>query len=102
MTRKLSLEDAQWRAEQLHDDLSRIAERDPEQEVQGLALPVLDACFTAFRTMPQVADDPVLSRMIDVFSAQTIAAGEPIRAVDALVVVGQIIAVIGKVPPHVG
>jgi hypothetical protein len=42
-----------------------------------------------------VADDPVISQMPDAYSAESIAAGEPVRAVDVLVVLGQIIAVIG-------
>ena len=84
---------AQCRAEQLYTDLARIAERDPEQEVRGIAVPVLDARIEALREV--VADDPVVSRMQDVISTETVEAGEPIRAVDALVVLGQIIAVIG-------
>jgi hypothetical protein len=93
----ISKEGAQCRAEQLYTDLSRIAERDPEQEVRGIALPVLDACITALREV--IADDPVISRMPDPYSTESIAAGEPVRAVDALVVLGQIIAVIGPAPP---
>jgi hypothetical protein len=89
----ISMDDAQRRAEQLYTDLSRIAERDPEQEVRGIALPVLDACIATLRQV--VPDDPVISQMPDAYSAESIAAGEPVRAVDALVVLGQIIAVIG-------
>jgi hypothetical protein len=98
----ISLDDAQIRAAQLYKDLSRIADRDPEQEVWGIAVPVLDACLSALRAVPKVADDPVISRMPDVYSADTIAEGEPVRAVDALVVLGQIIAVIGEVQPGLG
>jgi hypothetical protein len=92
----IALNDAQKRAKQLYKDLSRIADRDPEQEVQGIALPVLDACIGALREV--AADDPVVSRMQDVFSAESVARGEPVRAVDALLVLGQIIAVIGSPP----
>ena len=97
---QISIEDARNRAEQLYTDLSRIADRDPEQEVRGIALPVLDACIAALREV--AADDPVVSRMPDVYSAESVVTGEPVRAVDALVVLGQIIAVIGKTPPFVG
>jgi hypothetical protein len=96
---QLSKEDAQRRAAQLYTDLTRIAQRDPEQEVRGIALPVLDACITALRDVAR--DDPVISRMPDPYSVESIAAGEPVRAVDALVVLGQIIAVIGRVPPFI-
>lgn len=93
----LSIEDAQWRAEQLYTDLKRIADRDPEQEVRGMAVPVLDACLAALREV--AVDDPVISRMQDIISPEALADDEPVRAVDALVVLGQIIAVIGPVPP---
>ena len=95
----ISLESAQWRAEQLYKDLSRIADRDPEQEVRGIALPVLDACIAALREV--APNDPVVKALPDVYSAESVAAGEPVRAVDALVVLGQIIAVIGEVPPGI-
>jgi len=86
--------DAQKRAERLYIDLKRIVDRDPEQEVQGIALPVLDACLSAIRATAE--KDPVLSVARDVISADTVADGEPVRAVDVLVVLGQISAVIGK------
>jgi hypothetical protein len=95
----LSIEDAQWRADQLYTDLKRIADRDPEQEVQGIAVPVLDACLAALREV--AADDPVISRMQDIISPEAMADGQPVRAVDALVVLGQIIAVIGHPVPGI-
>ena len=79
----ISMDDAQRRAEQLYTDLSRIAERDPEQEVRGIALPVPDACIATLRKV--VPDDPVISQMPYPYSAESIEAGEPVRAVDALV-----------------
>ena len=96
MTTSITRLDAQKRAKRLYRDLKQIVERDPEQEVQGIALPVLDACLSAIRSV--AADDPVLSTVQDVISAETIANGDPVRAVDALVVVGQVIAVIGSPP----
>jgi hypothetical protein len=95
----ISLDDAQRRAEQLYNDVSRVADKDPEQEVRGIAVPVLDACLAALRAVPEVADDPVITRMPDVYSVDSVEQGEPVRAVDALVVLGQIIAVIGEAPP---
>lgn len=60
-------------------------ERDPEQEVQGMALPVLDAVVSQAREWRP--SDPVLDRVSDVISPAAVEAGEPIRAVDALLVV---------------
>ncbi len=65
--------------------LDAIAKRDPEQEVQGIAIPVLDAVLSNAKTLIG-ADDPVVLRASDIISPETIGRGEPIRAVDALLV----------------
>jgi hypothetical protein len=69
----------------LKASLQRISERDPDQEVQGIALPVVDEVLGAARDA--LPDHPVIARAEDVVSPELIASGEPIRAVDALVVV---------------
>jgi hypothetical protein len=82
----------------LYRDLQAIAKRNPEQEVRGLAIPVLEACLTAFRE--HAGDDPVVAAIGGVMSPESIADGY-IRAVDAAVVAGQLAIAIGpeKLPP---
>jgi hypothetical protein len=74
----------------LKANLQRAVERDPEQEVQGMALPVVDEVVSAARDA--LGGHPVVARINDVISAETIASGEPVRAVDALVVVDLLFA----------
>jgi hypothetical protein len=69
----------------LKASLRRIVERDPEQEVQGIALPVVDEVLRVARDV--LPGHPVIARMEDIVSPEMIASGEPVRAVDALVVV---------------
>jgi hypothetical protein len=80
----------------LYRDLRAIADRDPDQEVRGLALPVLRACLVAFRE--HAGDDPVVGAVGDLVSPEVIADGH-LRAVDAVVVVGQLAIAIGPENP---
>jgi hypothetical protein len=73
----------------LHVQLGGIVARDQEQEVRGIALPVIDAVIAAAREN-MLLDDPVLAVLPDLISPETLAAGEPIRAVDAYLAVSQI------------
>jgi hypothetical protein len=70
---------------QLKRTLEQLTQRDPEQEVTGVALPVLDAVLEQARDL--VPDSPVVSRVGDVISPDAVLAGEPLRAADALIVV---------------
>lgn len=70
---------------QLHNDLGKIVDRDPEQEVRGMAIPVLDEALKAVKGV--LAGDPIVARMSDVISVETIDEGDPLRAVDVLMVV---------------
>jgi hypothetical protein len=63
-----------------------ITQRDPEQEVRGIAVHVLDAVLQAVRST--LGDHPVVAQMYDVLSVESIEEGEPIRAVDAYVAWG--------------
>ena len=73
--------------------LEKLVERDPEQEVQGMAIPVLDATLGAIKAaMP---NDPVVAATVEVVSADVIGAGEPVRAADMLLVARQLDAAIG-------
>lgn len=76
--------------------LKPLVQRDPEQEVQGIALPVLDAVIEAVRdVMPH---NPVVQAVRDVLSPEQIASGEPVRAADALLVAEQLNAALGPFP----
>jgi len=87
---------AKQRIEALIKSLENLIKRDPEQEVQGIALPVLDAALTDVKqAMP---NDPVVRSLVDLFSADFIGAGEPVRAADMLVVAQQLDAAIGSYP----
>jgi hypothetical protein len=64
--------------------LQAIVDRDPEQEVRGIALPAIDALISYLRG--QVGSDPVVDRIAEAISVDAVVDGEPLRAVDALVV----------------
>ncbi len=70
---------------ELIKQLEGITRRDTEQEVQGIALPVLDAVLSNAKTLIG-DDDPVVNAAADVISPETIERGEPVRSVDALLV----------------
>ena len=80
----------------LVETLETLTKRDPEQEVQGIALPVLGAVFEAMRTA--LPGDPVVEAVRDIVSPEQIAYGEPVRAADALLVAKQLDAAIGSYP----
>ncbi|WKX71291.1 hypothetical protein [Streptomyces sp. XD-27] len=90
---------AKQKTEALIKALEELTGRDPEQEVQGIALPVLDAVIEAVRAA--LPDDPVIAAVRGVISAEQIASGEPVRAADALLVARQLDAAIGPRPPLV-
>jgi hypothetical protein len=78
---------------QLRADLLQLIERDPEQEVTGQALPLIDAVVSEAReALPP--ESTLASQIVEIISVDTIEAGEPLRAADALVVVGQLLAVL--------
>ena len=66
---------------QLHQDLKEIAARDPDQEVRGLAVPVIDAVVTACVSFLD-EEDPVFEKIRQLFSVEALESGEPLRAVD--------------------
>ena len=91
--------DAKRQIESLVETLETLTKRDPEQEVQGFALPVLDAVIETVRTV--LPDNPVVEAVRGILSPEQIASGEPIRAADALLVAKQLDAAIGPYPPVV-
>jgi hypothetical protein len=88
--------DAKRRIGALIETLRRLTDRDPEQEVQGIALPVLDAVIESVRDV--LAGDPVMAAVRSIISVEQIESGEPIRAADALLAAEQIDAAIGPYP----
>jgi len=88
--------DAKRQIESLVTTLAELTKRDPEQEVQGIAIPVLDAVIEMVRgVMP---DNTIVAAARAIISPEQIASGEPVRAADALLVARQLDAAIGDMP----
>jgi hypothetical protein len=86
---RVDLRDALDRVLALRNTLQGIVDKDQEQEVRGIAFPVIDSVLNeASKLVP--ADDPIVDASRSLITPETIEAGEPIRAVDALVVVDQL------------
>ncbi|TDX04034.1 hypothetical protein [Kribbella sp. VKM Ac-2566] len=66
---------------------------DPEQEVQGIAIPVLDAALGAIKAARP--NDAVVREVVELVSADVIGAGDSIRAADMLLVAQQLDAATG-------
>ena len=79
--------------------LRALQQRDPEQEVQGIALPVVDAVVTALKD--KMPDDPVVQSLSHVISADMIGSGDAVRAADMLVAAEQLQATLGEPLPGV-
>jgi hypothetical protein len=92
--------EAKGRVESLVETLETLTSRDPEQEVQGMAVPVLDAVVEVVRRVRP--DDPVVEAVRGIISPEQIQEGAPVRAADALLVARQLDAAIGPYPPMVG
>lgn len=88
---------AKQRVTALTEALETLIKRDPEQEVQGIAIPVFDAAVEAIKD-DLGRDNPVVAAVAGIISPETVAAGEPIRAADALVVAKMLDAEIGPHP----
>ena len=80
------------------ESMKTLIARDPEQEVRGVALPVVDSAIGAVKAAQP--DDPVVQATSDLFSAKQIALGEGVRAADLLVVAQQLDAALGRRPPR--
>lgn len=99
MVPDMDKDSARKRAWMLFRDLERISERDPEQEVTGIAVPVLDALLDACKQY--VGEDPVVRAIDGLVTPESVESGS-LRAVDAALVVHQLAAAIGpeKLPPR--
>jgi hypothetical protein len=96
----MDLYDARARALQLCKDLKEIAAKDPDQEVRGLAVPVIDSVVTACAPFLDEGD-PVFEKIRQLFSVEALASGEPLRAVDAQIAAGQLYKALPSPPPFV-
>jgi hypothetical protein len=97
----MDLFDARARALQLHEDLKEIAAKDPDQEVRGLAVPVIDAVVTACAPFLDEGD-PVIEKIRQLFSVEALETGEPLRAVDAQIAAGQLYQALPSPGPLIG
>lgn len=69
--------------EGLRDELADLVEKDPEQDVRGIAIPAIDAVIDEAKTF--IDDDPVVDRVQDVMAAEVFEGY--VRAQDVLIVV---------------
>lgn len=81
------------RLRQLRADLKDLIDRDPDQEVTGQALLVLDQVVTQAHEGVPIEQLPDVG-VLDILTPDAVGAGEPIRAADALLIVGQLLAVL--------
>jgi hypothetical protein len=85
----MDIREARTSVSALYQQLASVAGKDPEQHVEGMALPVLDAVVRGAREFIHL-DDPVLDSIEDVISPEAVQRGEPIRALDAQIVLYQL------------
>lgn len=77
--------------QQLHTDLHAISARDAEQEVMGLALPLVDKVLSEAKGLLP-AGHGLATQIVDLVSVEGMDVEEGIRAADAVIVVGQVLA----------
>ncbi len=90
--------EAKRRVEALIETLEPMVAKDSEQEIRGIAIPVFEATLDVLKEA--LPDDPVVQKVIGAYEHE-FATGEPVRAVDALLVVRQVDAGIGPYPIHI-
>lgn len=85
----MDVELARRRVKAMIQSLEPLVESDPEQEVTGIAVPVLEAAVDAIKAV--LPDDPVVLAVQGAYQHE-IETGEPVRAADALFVARQLAA----------
>lgn len=88
----MDLGEAHSQLSMLRNTLNQLIKRDPEQEVGGMAIPVLDAVLKEVRGV--LPDHAVVSQIRDVISPENVEGGEPVRAADLIHVVNALYAAI--------
>ena len=93
--------DAWRKVDALVKTLTQLMERDPEQEVEGIAVPVLAEVIELARSF--VPDDPVVRVIQNIISPEfIIEADTSVRAADALLVATQLRTALNKFRPLPG
>ncbi len=87
--------EAKRRVEALIETLEPLVAKDSEQEIRGIAVPVFEATLDVLKEA--LPDDPVVQKVIGAYELE-FETGEPVRAVDALLVARQVDAGIGPYP----
>jgi len=95
--------DAKARVLTLIASLKTLVQRDPDQEVTGVAIPVLAAVLSVVKAARP--NDPVVGSVIDLYEMNLLSEGEgeKIRAADMLLIAEQLDAALGPYPlgnPH--
>ena len=85
-------DEARVRAWALYRQLDKITERDAEQEVTGIAVPIIDALLMACRAY--VPDDPV-AQAVDGLMTPEAVEDRQLRALDAALVIQQLALALG-------
>jgi hypothetical protein len=90
----MDIDDARERLNNLYYNLGSIISKDQEQEIQGIAIPVIEAVIEEAKKL--VPHDPVV-KVIDEWLTPALMGGQgSIRAVDAFLVVGQLLKALPK------
>src|SRR5437879_8915614 len=76
---------------QLHADLSKLVDRDPDQEVNDLAVQYAEVSLMAARNLLGT-HHPVVVAASELISPEWLEAGEAMRAANLLVVAGHLLA----------
>lgn len=93
----MNIAESRAQMRQLQVVLERIIDKDPEQEVRGLAIPVLDAIVEAVKQ--HLVHHEVAQQIAGIISVNAVAEGEPLRATDALIVVAALRTALGEEVP---
>jgi hypothetical protein len=88
--------DARRRVDAMISSVTTLIQRDPDQEVRGIALDVVDTAITAVKTAKP--DDPVVAATASKYWDDAIGSGKGLRAADLLVVAEQLAAALGPGP----
>jgi hypothetical protein len=81
----ITLEQARSMLKDLQESLRAIVKKDPEQEVQAFAIPILDAALVSVKKL--IPDDAIAEKAQGLITPEMIDMGEPLRAVEVSLVV---------------
>lgn len=84
----MNLDEARIQLSDLENTLRRTAERDPEQEVRGMAVPVL---ATIIEEVKKLLPSSEVARSVGDVITEELVSGEAVRAIDLLLVVSALL-----------